>query len=72
MTISKQSINDLIGDVVLPFEKYILDDELIGQIDVVQKPMRGVLQNHPYISGTSLLGNGKPLFVIKPDVLFKI
>ena len=31
MTISKQSIDNLINDVVLPFEKYILDDELVAK-----------------------------------------
>ena len=47
-------------------------DELLGQIDVVQKPLPNILKNHPYINGNSLLGNGEPLFIIKPDSLFKV
>lgn len=50
----------------------LIADELVGQIDVVQKPLSGVLANHPYINGTSLLGNGEPLFVIKPESLLKV
>jgi len=50
----------------------LIADELVGQIDVVQKPLIGVLKNHPYINGVSLLGNGQPLFVIKPDSLLKV
>lgn len=50
----------------------LIADELVGQIDVVQKPLSGMLVNHPYINGTSLLGNGEPLFVIKPESLFKV
>ena len=50
----------------------LVADELVGQIDVVQKPLTGVLKNHPYINGVSLLGNGQPLFVIKPDSLLKV
>ena len=50
----------------------LIADELVGQIDVVQKPLTGVLKKHPYINGTSLLGNGQPLFVIKPDSLLKV
>jgi len=50
----------------------LIADELVGQIDVVQKPLVGMLKNHPYINGTSLLGNGQPLFVIKPETLMKV
>jgi len=50
----------------------LVADELVGQIDVVQKPLSGMLKNHPYINGTSLLGNGEPLFVIKPEAFFEI
>jgi two-component system chemotaxis sensor kinase CheA len=50
----------------------LVADELVGQIDVVQKPLPGILKEHPYINGTSLLGNGKPLFVIKPEALFEV
>ena len=47
-------------------------DEFIGQIDVVQKPLTSALKNHPFINGVSLLGNGEPLFVIKPQNLIKV
>ena len=46
-------------------------DELIGQLDVVQKPLDGILKNHPFITGTSLLGNGEVLFVIDPRRIVK-
>ena len=39
-------------------------NEFVNQLDVVQKPLDGVLANHPMISGTSLLGNGEILFVL--------
>jgi len=41
-------------------------DEFIGQLNVVQKPLTGAFENHPFISGTSLLGNGEVIFVIDP------
>ena len=39
-------------------------DEFVGQLDVVQKPLSGAIKNHPFITGTSLLGNGDVLFVL--------
>ena len=39
-------------------------NEFVNQLDVVQKPLKGVLHNHPMITGTSLLGNGDILFII--------
>lgn len=39
-------------------------DALVGQIDVVQKPLSGLLKNHPLINGSSLLGDGSPLFIL--------
>ncbi len=50
----------------------LVADELVGQIAVVQKPLPTMLVSHPYINGTSLLGNGKPLFVIRPEALVRI
>ena len=44
-------------------------DELMGQLYVMSKPLTGVLKNHPFINGSSLLGSGEVLFVL--DV-FKI
>jgi len=46
-------------------------DEFIGQLDVVQKPLSGVFVEHPFITGTSLLGNGEVLFVLDPRRLVK-
>jgi len=42
----------------------IVVNELLGQLDVVQKPLEGVMQNHPIFSGTALLGNGQIIMVI--------
>ena len=42
-------------------------NEFVNQLDVVQKPLDGILNNHPIISGTSLLGNGDVLFIIDPN-----
>jgi len=42
----------------------LIADELVGQIDVVQKPLDGAIAIHPMITGTSLLGNGEILFVL--------
>ncbi|WP_404317073.1 chemotaxis protein CheW [Malaciobacter canalis] len=39
-------------------------NELVNQLDVVQKPLEGVLSSHPIITGTSLLGNGEILFTL--------
>jgi len=44
-------------------------DEFVGQLDVVQKPLSGAFANHPFITGTSLLGNGEVLFVLDPRKL---
>ena len=42
----------------------IVVNELLGQLDVVQKPLEGVMQHHPVFSGTALLGNGQIIMVI--------
>ena len=46
-------------------------DEFIGQLDVVQKPLTGAFENHPFITGTSLLGNGEVIFVLDPRKIVK-
>ena len=46
-------------------------DELVGQLDVMQKPLSGVLAAHPFISSTSLLGNGDILFILDPKRLVR-
>lgn len=50
----------------------LIVDEFVGQLDVVQKPLTGALANHPFISGTSLLGNGDVLFVLNPNKIVKV
>jgi len=47
-------------------------DEFVGQLDVVQKPLSGAFANHPFLTGTSLLGNGEVLFVLDPRKLIKV
>ncbi|MEA3314234.1 MAG: chemotaxis protein CheW, partial [Campylobacterota bacterium] len=49
------------------FRYGLVVNEFVNQLDVVQKPLDGVLNNHPIISGTSLLGNGDILFIIDPN-----
>ncbi|MEA3290180.1 MAG: chemotaxis protein CheA [Campylobacterota bacterium] len=41
-------------------------DEFVNQLDIIQKPLSSNFKDHPFISGTSLLGNGEVLFVINP------
>lgn len=47
-------------------------DEFVNQLDIVQKPLASNFKNHPFISGTSLLGNGEVLFVINPAKLINL
>jgi len=42
----------------------VVVNELLGQLEVVQKPMEGMLHNHPIFSGTALLGNGQIIMVM--------
>lgn len=44
----------------------VVVNKLLGQLDVVQKPLEGMLQGHPVFSGTSLLGNGQIIMMIDP------
>lgn len=44
----------------------VVVNELLGQLDVVQKPLEGVMEEHPIFSGTSLLGNGQIIMAIDP------
>jgi two-component system chemotaxis sensor kinase CheA len=37
-----------------------------GQLDVVQKPLEGMMANHPIFSGTSILGDGSIMMVLDP------
>jgi len=47
-------------------------DEFVNQLDIIQKPLADYFKNHPFISGTSLLGNGEVLFVINPYKLINL
>ncbi|MFH0709808.1 MAG: chemotaxis protein CheA [Pseudomonadota bacterium] len=44
----------------------VVVNALIGQIDVVQKPLEGIMEHHPIFSGTALLGNGQIIMAIDP------
>ncbi len=44
----------------------IVVNELLGQLDVVQKPLEGIMEHHPIFSGTALLGNGQIIMAIDP------
>ncbi len=50
----------------------VVVNELLGQLDVVQKPLLGMLQGHPIFSGTALLGNGQIIMMIDPVGLLGI
>jgi len=65
---------DLIEENILPIVVLnikgnllaVVVNELLGQLEVVQKPMEGMLHNHPIFSGTALLGNGQIIMVMDP------
>ncbi len=50
----------------------IVVNELLGQLDVVQKPLEGILASHPLISGTALLGNGQIIMILDPYSLLSL
>ena len=50
----------------------VVVNELLGQLDVVQKPLEGVIDEHPIFSGTALLGNGQIIMVIDQDGLLSM
>ncbi|MCF6329933.1 MAG: chemotaxis protein CheA [Sulfurimonas sp.] len=50
----------------------VVVNQFLGQLDVVQKPLVGIMQNHPLFSGTALLGNGQIIMSIDPLGLLKI
>jgi two-component system chemotaxis sensor kinase CheA len=54
--------NEPLSIVVLNIKDNLLAvvvNELMGQLDVVQKPLVGIMEGHPLFSGTALLGNGQ-------------
>jgi len=44
----------------------VVVNKLLGQLDVVQKPLTGMLSGHQVFSGTALLGNGQIIMMIDP------
>ncbi|WP_294965210.1 chemotaxis protein CheA [Sulfurimonas sp.] len=50
----------------------VVVDKFLGQLDVVQKPLVGIMENHPLFSGTALLGNGQIIMAIDPIGLLGI
>ncbi|RLA84182.1 MAG: hypothetical protein DRG78_02115 [Epsilonproteobacteria bacterium] len=50
----------------------LIVDEFVNQLDIIQKPLSDNFKNHPFISGTSLLGNGEVLFVMNPTKLINL
>lgn len=61
--------NKALSVVVLSIKGNLLAvvvNELLGQLDVVQKPLEGIMEQHPIFSGTALLGNGQIIMAIDP------
>ncbi|MBE0499512.1 MAG: chemotaxis protein CheA [Campylobacterales bacterium] len=50
----------------------VVVNQLLGQLDVVQKPLSGMIEGHPVFSGTALLGNGQIIMMIDPVGLLGI
>jgi len=50
----------------------VVVNKLLGQLDVVQKPLSGMLTGHQMFSGTALLGNGKIIMMIDPVGLLSV
>ena len=44
----------------------VVVNDFLGQLDVVQKPLVGMMAGHPLFSGTALLGNGQIIMSIDP------
>ena len=61
--------NEPLSIVVLNIKDNLLAvvvNNFLGQLDVVQKPLVGMMENHPLFSGTALLGNGQIIMAIDP------
>ncbi len=61
--------NEPLSIVVLNIKDNLLAvvvNKFLGQLDVVQKPLVGIMENHPLFSGTALLGNGQIIMAIDP------
>lgn len=70
---SKQATTDMIALVIRSNTKpyAILVDDILGQYQVVVKKLSSELQNMKGISGSTILGDGKPSFIIEPNDLIK-
>ena len=44
----------------------VVVNRFLGQLDVVQKPLVGIMEGHPLFSGTALLGNGQIIMAMDP------
>ena len=61
--------NEPLSIVVLNIKDNLLAvvvNKFLGQLDVVQKPLVGIMEGHPLFSGTALLGNGQIIMAIDP------
>ncbi len=70
---SKLQTTDMIALVIRSTPKpfAILVDDILGQFQVVVKKLSSELQNMKGISGSTILGDGKPSFIIEPNDLIK-
>ena len=50
----------------------VVVNDFLGQLDVVQKPLVGIMEGHPLFSGTALLGNGQIIMAMDPLGLLSI
>ncbi len=50
----------------------VVVNKFLGQLDVVQKPLVGIMEGHPLFSGTALLGNGQIIMAMDPLGLLSI
>ncbi len=67
--------NEPLSIVVLNIKDNMLAvvvNKFLGQLDVVQKPLVGIMEGHPLFSGTALLGNGQIIMAIDPIGLLGI
>lgn len=67
--------NEPLSIVVLNIKDNLLAvavNNFMGQLDVVQKPLVGIMEGHPLFSGTALLGNGQIIMAIDPLGLLSI
>ena len=65
----KSNANEPLSIVVLSIKDNLLAvvvNKFLGQLDVVQKPLVGILEGHPLFSGTALLGNGQIIMAMDP------